>query len=158
MTKFKTAESVLLTHQSYCSLSLSCRSIKTVWILTMGRSWPTQRALFQYKDHLSRYGYFHYKDKTVVRPSYLYKGNSYTGKTGSLYRRPTGPGLKKSHLKCVHMMLLLWPHKVLHQLKTKQIESISTRLPKELSNDRLPQEIITDVRPPCDCSCKVSRS
>ena len=24
----------------------------------------------QYKDRLSRYGYFHYKDKTVVRPSY----------------------------------------------------------------------------------------
>ena len=33
------------------------------------------------------YGYFHYKDKTVVvvRPSYLYDWNSYTGKTASLY-------------------------------------------------------------------------
>ena len=26
-------------------------------------------------------GIFHYKDKTVVRPSYLYNGNAYTGKT-----------------------------------------------------------------------------
>ena len=39
----------------------------------------------QYKDHLSRYIYFHYKDKTVVRPFYLYNGNSYTGKSASLY-------------------------------------------------------------------------
>ena len=28
---------------------------------------------------------FHDKDKTVVRPSYLYNGNTYTGKTTSLY-------------------------------------------------------------------------
>ena len=27
---------------------------------------------FQYKDHLSRYGDFHYEDNTVVKPSYLY--------------------------------------------------------------------------------------
>ena len=43
------------------------------------------RALFQYKDRLSSYGDFHYKDKTVVRPSYLYYGNAYTGKSASLY-------------------------------------------------------------------------
>ena len=34
----------------------------------------------QYKDSLSRYGSFHYKNKVVVRPSYLCKGNAYTGK------------------------------------------------------------------------------
>ena len=28
-------------------------------------------ALSQYKDHISRYGYSHVKDKTVTRPSYL---------------------------------------------------------------------------------------
>ena len=39
----------------------------------------------QYKDGLSRYGDFHYKDKTVLRPSYLYDGNPYTGKTIYLY-------------------------------------------------------------------------
>ena len=39
----------------------------------------------QYKDGLPRCGNFHYKYKTVVRPSYLYNGNSYTGKTTSLY-------------------------------------------------------------------------
>ena len=38
-----------------------------------------------YKDRLSRYGDFHYKDKAVVRPSYIYNGNPYTGKTASLY-------------------------------------------------------------------------
>ena len=40
--------------------------------------------LSQYKDHLSMYGDFHYKDKMVMRLSYLYNGNTYTGKT-SLY-------------------------------------------------------------------------
>ena len=28
---------------------------------------------------------FHHKDKTVVKPSYLYNGNPYTGKTVYLY-------------------------------------------------------------------------
>ena len=36
-------------------------------------------------NSLSRHGNFHYKHKTVVRESYLYSGNSYTGKTASLY-------------------------------------------------------------------------
>ena len=40
------------------------------------------RALFQYKDRLSRYGKFHYQDKTIVKPSYLYNGDSRTGKMG----------------------------------------------------------------------------
>ena len=44
-----------------------------------------QQAPFQYKDHLYWYGDFHYKDKTVMRPSYLYNDNPYTGKTTSLY-------------------------------------------------------------------------
>ena len=35
--------------------------------------------------------YSHYKDMKVVKPSYLYNGNSYTGKTVSLYR--IGPDL-----------------------------------------------------------------
>ena len=34
-------------------------------------------ALFQYKDSLSRYGYFHVKDNTVERPSYLWHGDPY---------------------------------------------------------------------------------
>ena len=40
----------------------------------------------QYKDDLSMYGTSNYKDKTVVRQSYLYNGNSYTGQTTSLYK------------------------------------------------------------------------
>ena len=40
---------------------------------------------FQYKDRLSNYGDFLYKDKAVVRPSYHYNGNSYTENTPSLY-------------------------------------------------------------------------
>ena len=51
------------------------------------------RALSQYKDSLSRFVDFHYKDKTVMRPCYPYNGNSYTGETTSLYywNSPQGP-------------------------------------------------------------------
>ena len=38
------------------------------------------RALSEYKGRLSRHVNYHYKDKTVSRPSYLYDGNSYDGK------------------------------------------------------------------------------
>ena len=44
-----------------------------------------EQAPSQYKDGVSRYWHFHYKDKTVVRPSYLYNKNPYNGKTTSLY-------------------------------------------------------------------------
>ena len=43
------------------------------------------RGLFQYKDHFSRYKHSHYKDKTVIRLSYLYNGNSYTDEMLYLY-------------------------------------------------------------------------
>ena len=39
-------------------------------------------APLQYKDRISSYRNSRYKDKTVLSPSYLYNGNSHTGKTG----------------------------------------------------------------------------
>ena len=39
----------------------------------------------RYKNRLSIYRDSHYKDKTLVRPAYLYDGNSCTGKTPSVY-------------------------------------------------------------------------
>ena len=42
---------------------------------------PKPWALSHYKDHLSSYGDFHHKDKTVVRWSFLYNGNPHTDKT-----------------------------------------------------------------------------
>ena len=42
-------------------------------------------ALSQYKDGLSIYWDFRHKDKTMVRPSYLYNGNSGAGETAFLY-------------------------------------------------------------------------
>ena len=44
------------------------------------------RALFRYKDCTSRYRDFHFKDKMVLWPSYLYNGNPYTDETASLYQ------------------------------------------------------------------------
>ena len=51
---------------------------KVTWKLCIFHQWPGW-ALSQYNNYLSRYGYFHYKDKK------LYNGNPYTGKTASLY-------------------------------------------------------------------------
>ena len=41
--------------------------------------------LSQYNNSLAASGDLHYKGKTVMRPSYLHNGNSYIGKTTSLY-------------------------------------------------------------------------
>ena len=48
-------------------------------------SYSEPRALFQYKDCLSRYYDSHYKDKTVLKQSYLYIGNLYSGKMACIY-------------------------------------------------------------------------
>ena len=44
-------------------------------------------ALYQYKDHFSRYGDSYHKDKTVMRLSYFYNGNPYTNKMGIFISR-----------------------------------------------------------------------
>ena len=44
---------------------------------------------------------YHYKDETVVRPSYLYNGNLYPGETAYLYRYD--PQIMKSHYNDVTM-------------------------------------------------------
>ena len=55
-----------------------------------GLSWTpytvNTRAPSQYTNALSRYGNLHYKVKTVIKLSYIYNGNTYTGKTASLQR------------------------------------------------------------------------
>ena len=43
------------------------------------------QGLSQYQDCLSKYGDSHDKDKTVVRPSYLYHEDPYTGKIAFWY-------------------------------------------------------------------------
>ena len=45
----------------------------------------SDRALSQYKGYLSWYRDSIYKDEMAWRPSHLYNGNLYTGKTSSLY-------------------------------------------------------------------------
>ena len=42
------------------------------------------RVSFQYKDRVAGYMNSYYKDKTVVRRSYLHNGNSYAGEITSL--------------------------------------------------------------------------
>ena len=59
-------------------------------IACLWSSWPCNESglLFninQYKHYFSRCVDCHDNDKTVVRPSYLYHGDPYTGKTASLY-------------------------------------------------------------------------
>ena len=68
-----------------CNISYSSCSPATTW------------GLSSYEDHLSRYGDFHYKNKTVMRLCYLYNGNSFTGKTTSFYWDGPRLGLWSSH-------------------------------------------------------------
>ena len=52
-----------------------------VYVEYFGGNWAPS----QYKDRLSRYEDLHYNNKLVVRPSYLYSGNPYTGKMIFVY-------------------------------------------------------------------------
>ena len=80
-------------HVIHALLSICGSVLGTWWTHDMvhqtfhGRSTAKQcsRALSQYKDRLSRYGDFHYKDRMVMIVSYLYNGNLYTGNMASLY-------------------------------------------------------------------------
>ena len=58
-------------------------SVPTIDGLTTNPLWNW--APSQYEDDLPRHENFYHEDKTVTRPSYLYNGNPYTGKTTSLY-------------------------------------------------------------------------
>ena len=73
--------------------------------------WSVCGACAPYKDGLSRYEDFHYKDETVVRPSYLYNGNSYTGKTTPLYwdgpRMALGPRRTNKMDMCVWNVFMI---------------------------------------------------
>ena len=75
------------------------------WALEVYNKFPHSflsiRVLFQYKDCPSRYGDYHYKDKTVIRPSYLYNGNPCVGKMASWYQSgPPGSYLNKFLFPC----------------------------------------------------------
>ena len=58
------------------------RTLGYVGVIT--RRWMS-RAPCQYKYGLSRHGDFHNKDKALVRQSYLFKGNFFTGKRTCIY-------------------------------------------------------------------------
>ena len=73
------------TDSSYRFRVGGCLSIPQPRLLMVGAAGYASRAPPQYEDCLSRYGDFPYKDTTVMRQSDPHKGNSYTGKTASLY-------------------------------------------------------------------------
>ena len=74
---------ILSSQRDLIRFNIQCNSIvDTAW---KWRMWEKDQAPSQYKDHISRYGDFHYKEKMLMRPSYLYNGNSYTENTASLY-------------------------------------------------------------------------
>ena len=71
------------------SFKWRCYNDLVVKDLTLNYWWPTilqkRGPHFNIKTIFPRYGDAHVKDKTVTRPSYLYSGALYTGKTTSLY-------------------------------------------------------------------------
>ena len=56
----------------------------------------------QYKDSLSRYGDFHYKYRTVSRPSFLYNGNPHTWKNCLYIQLRQGPGANQINWWALH--------------------------------------------------------
>ena len=84
---------VLLVYSAETLYSLGGKtSLRQIsWTLEAPRfRFSATRAPSQYEDGLYGYGNFHYKDKTVVRPSYIYNENSYTGKNIFILRRAPG--------------------------------------------------------------------
>ena len=70
-----------------CSTSLRL-CISMVYVMVCCNMGPCHKRTWfpsQYKESLSRYEDFHYKDETVVRPSHLYNGNHHIDKTVSLF-------------------------------------------------------------------------
>ena len=51
---------------------------------------------------------FHYKDKTVASPSYLYNGNAYTGKSPSLYCSVSKLAIKRLTYHIAVFLFGLW--------------------------------------------------
>ena len=88
MTQCKTAVTPVLRHWSYCSPSLSHRfndshrctqSLKwTLFSCNLGPQFNIKMSSYQYSKS-------HCGDETILRPSYLHSGISYTGKMTSLY-------------------------------------------------------------------------
>ena len=81
-----------------CSASMSDTINNVIWVshwkvsgIILIYSWAHYLAMYQCKDHLSMYGDSHDKDKTVIRPSWLYQGDPYIGKTYSYQDIPLRP-------------------------------------------------------------------
>ena len=93
---------------------------------TAGRRLNIKKSSYQYKD--SRY-----KDKTVVRPSYLYNGNSYAVKTILLYW--DGPLIAYAHYQdMVTLFALLTIYKGCASVNiTHRLDVIMTLLPRFVS-------------------------
>ena len=89
-----------LTHNNVQCLQFIVRSHELPWSIA-GQS--------QYKDKVFRYKDSHYKDKTVMRPSYLYDRNSYSWKNGMFV-------LQSVHdPSWSHCSILTWWH---HRMET----------------------------------------
>ena len=71
-----------------------------LWALKQRRFYRESWAPFQYDEYNPRYRDSNHKDKTVVRPSYLYIGNPYIGKTASINQSTPPCTYSTSHNMC----------------------------------------------------------
>ena len=69
----------------FVTASSSWKEIILFWFRFRRNLFLKLRALIQYKMSSYQYRKSHYGDKTILRPSYLHNGISYTGKMISLY-------------------------------------------------------------------------
>ena len=93
------ADQYLITQGQRSSIPYIPKQLLQVLINTL-EYW----APFQYHHCLFGFGDLHYKDMIIVRPSCVYTGNSYTGKTTSLYWNDTLEAISASRFAfyCYH--------------------------------------------------------
>ena len=129
---------------------------KTVFILRWG---PGPH--LNIKTVFSRYRNFHYEYKMVVRLSYIYNGNSYTGKMTSLYWASTQvmSYLKILNLQCISCAALMHIYGIKANLNSRNcgISEITPPLSK-LSQKlwHFHKNIRPCVENECWCPCTVN--
>ena len=100
------------------------------------------RARFSIMMPSYQYRKFHCGDKTILRPSYLHNGISYTGKTTSLYWIRALNALREPHdvFRVAELVTtsIMWCHDDIWHRKACQITGSLSRKPRPLFTKKTP--------------------
>ena len=98
--------------------------------------------LFRYKDHLIRWS--HCKDKTLIRPSYLYYGNTYTGKISFHWNGPSCEAIIWTNSNQIKSSSLSYWYKVKYKIKADSHVAICL-VPKSVWHNTKYKDKITNL-------------